>query len=455
MKSLRMNMLEGSVARPILLFFLPIILGSFFQQLYNTVDAIVVGNFVGKEALAAVGGSTGILINLLVGFVVGVSSGATVVIAQYFGSREDEGVHKGVDASMFIAVALGLFLMIVGIVLAPWMLELLNVPEDIFDYSLTYFQIYMIGMIPSLIYNNGAGILRAVGDSKRPLYFLIAACMTNIVLDLLFVVVFHLAVVGVAVATVLSQVVSCVLTMRVLSASEESYAFHLKSCKVDWSIVSRIVVIGLPVGIQSCLYSVANLFVQASINGYGTDTVAAYTAFGKIDAIFWNTSAALGQSVLTFCGQNFGAGKIDRVKKGIRTSTLIYIIGAGAISLFCFVGGEFIYRLFTPEEEVIQIGLSMLRYLCPLWITFAGVEILSSGIRACGDSIIPMIMTAVGIGAFRIIWIIFYPGTTIFDTLICYPISWVATSLLFLVYYLQGGWLKRSMKQREKLSQAL
>lgn len=455
MKASRTDMLEGRIAGPILMFFIPIMLGSIFQQLYNTVDAIVVGNFVGKQALGAVGGSTGTVINLLVGFVVGISSGATVVIAQYYGAKEENGVRKGVDASMFIAVVLGLILMVAGIVLAPSILRLLNVPEDIFDYSLTYMQIYLVGMIPSLIYNNGAGILRAVGDSKRPLYFLVAACLTNIVLDVLFVVGFHLAVVGVALATVISQVVSCVLTMRVLSSTEESYAFHLRTCSVDMAIVRRIIVIGLPVGIQSCLYSVANLFVQASVNGYGTDTVAAYTAFGKIDAIFWNTSAALGQSVLTFCGQNFGAGKVDRVRKGIRSGVMMYVVGAGLISLGCYFAGGVIYRLFTPDEAVISIGMQILRYLCPLWVTFAGVEILSSSIRACGDSLLPMIMTAIGIGAFRIIWILFFPGTTLFDTLRCYPISWILTSVLFLLYYLQGGWLKRSLRQREKLNRTV
>lgn len=454
MKTGRANMLDGRIASPILMFFIPIMLGSIFQQLYNTVDAIVVGNFVGKEALGAVGGSTGTVINLLVGFVVGISSGATVVIAQYYGANKEDGVHKGVDASMFLAVALGLILTVSGIALAPQILRLLNVPEDIFGYSCTYLQIYLIGMIPSLIYNNGAGILRAIGDSRRPLFFLIAACLTNIVLDVLFVVVFRLAVVGVALATVISQVVSCVLTMRVLSSAEESYAFHLRTCRVDPAIVRRIIVIGLPVGIQSCLYSVANLFVQASVNGYGTDTVAAYTAFGKIDAIFWNTSGALGQSVLTFCGQNFGAGKVDRVRKGIRVGVLLYVIGAGVISLGCYFAGGAVYRLFTPDESVISIGMEILRYLCPLWVTFAGVEILSSSIRACGDSLIPMIMTAIGIGAFRIIWILFFPGTTLFDTLRCYPISWILTSLLFVLYYLQGGWLKRSLKQKGKLDAA-
>lgn len=450
----QLDMLNGNIAQLILAFFLPIFFGSLFQQLYNTVDAIVVGNFVGKEALAAVGGSTGTVINLLVGFVVGISSGATVVIAQYYGNHENEGVHKGVYSSMFLAIALGLILMVIGILLTPWILRLLNVPDDILSYSITYMRIYLAGMIPTLIYNNGAGILRAIGDSKRPLYFLVAACITNIVLDVTFVCAFHWDVAGVAIATVISQVVSAVLTLRVLANSHESYAFHLNQLSFDKEILFRIIEIGFPVGIQSCLYCVANLFVQSSVNSYGTNMVAAYTAFGKIDALFWNTSAALGQSILTFSGQNFGAGKVDRVKKGIHIGIVMYLIGAFAISMICYFGGDILYHLFTQDQDVIEIGVSILRYLCPLWATFCFVEILSSSIRACGDSVVPMLITAIFVGIYRILWILFFPSSSVYTTLLCYPISWVTTSLVFLGYYLQGGWLKRSLKQREKIMQA-
>ena len=444
-------MLEGSVVQPIFYFFIPILFGSLFQQLYNTVDAIVVGNFVGKEALGAVGGSTGTVINLLVGFVVGLASGATVVIAQYYGNREEEGVKNGVYSSMFLAIVLGFLLMTAGIWFTPQILDLLNVPDSIMKYSVTYMRIFLTGMIPSLIYNNGSGILRAVGDSKRPLYFLVAACLTNIVLDILFVVVFHWGVAGVAIATTLAQVLSCALTLYVLARSSDIYAFHLSKLHFDAPTLLRIIEIGLPVGIQSCLYSVANLFIQASVNSYGTDTVAAYTAFGKIDALFWNTSAALGQAVLTFCGQNFGAGKVDRVKKGIHIGCLMYVAGASLISLICYFGGGILYRMFTQDMEVIRIGIELLQFLCPFWVAFVFVEIMSSSIRACGDSLVPMIITALGIGAFRIIWILFYPNSTLYTVLLCYPISWIATSLLFLGYYIQGGWLKKSLKQREKI----
>ncbi len=451
MKKMKIDLLNGVVWQQILIFFFPVFFGTIFQQLYNTVDAIVVGNFVGKEALGAVGGSTGTLTNLLVGFLVGLSSGATVVIAQFYGNRETERVPVTVSTSMVMSIVFGFILTVLGYMFAPQLLRLLNVPDDIFSYSVTYLRIFFIGLIPTLIYNTGSGVLRAVGDSKRPLYFLIAACITNIILDLVFVAVMNMGVAGAAIATVIAQVVSCVLTLFVLYRTEDCYRFNLKHIEFDKQILFQIIQFGLPTGIQSALYSVANLFIQASVNGYGTDTVAAYTAFGKIDATFWNASGAFGTSVLTFAGQNFGAGNIKRVKKGFHESILLYLIMSLSITGICYLFGPTLFRLFTPDEEVIKIGLSILYFICPFWSTFVFVEIFSSGIRACGDSLIPMVMTAIGIGAFRIAWIVLYPDQTIFEVLFCYPVSWILTSLLFVIYYIQGGWLKRSLKHRENM----
>ena len=224
--------------------------------------------------------------------------------------------------------------------------------------------------------------------------------------------------------------------------------------KLDVPVLKQIIRIGLPTGIQSMLYSVANLFIQASVNSYGTDTVAAYTAFGKVDALFWNYSGAMGTSVMTFVGQNFGAGKIDRLKKGIRKGALLYVCGAAAITAFCLTFSGPIYRLFSSDLDVLRIGMALMRFIAPFWVTFVAVEILSSSIRACGDSLNTMLITALGIGLFRIVWILFYPGRTVFDTLRCYPISWILTGTLFIIYYLRGTWLKRSLKQRESLIQA-
>lgn len=451
MKNKSIDILNGSIYKTILYFFFPIMFGSFFQQLYNTVDAVVVGNFVGKQALGAVGGSTGQLINLLVGFITGLSSGATVVIAQYYGNHDEDGVGRSVQSGMFIAIILGAIMMFVGIIFAPQLLSMMNVPADVYDYSLVYMQVYFVGLIPSMIYNMGAGVLRAIGDSKRPLYFLIASCMTNIVLDVLLVAVFHMDVFGAAVATVASQVVSCILTLYVLKRTEDSYHYVLKETSCDRDILSRIIIIGLPTGIQSCLYSVSNIFIQATVNGFGTDTLAAFTAFGKIDALFWLISGAYGVAIMTFVGQNFGANNIDRVKKGIRAGIIMEGITAIALSFILYFFGEYFIMLFTQEPSVIEIGVEIMKFLCPTWVTFIFVEILSSGIRACGDSMLPMIITGVGICGIRVVYLMVHNSQTVLEALFCYPVSWVITSIIFIIYFLQGSWFKRSIKKRDMI----
>lgn len=442
------DMLNGIIWQEILLFFVPIMFGSIFQQLYNTADAMVVGNYVGKEALAAVGGSTGVVIGLLVNLIVGLSSGATVVIAQAYGNNGYNTVQKSVQTAMSSSVFIGAVFTIFGVTLAPWAMHVLNVPADIMDYSVLYLRIYMLGMIPTMIYNSGAGILRAVGDSKRPLYFLVAACITNIVLDVLFVVVFHWGVAGVSIATVVSQVVSGVLTLYILSSEDSAYHFNIRNLTCDFHILKQIMVIGLPNGIQGALYSFANLFIQASVNGYGTNTVAAYTAFGKIDALFWNFSGAIGTAALTFVGQNFGAGKIKRMKQGVWNSVGIYTIGTLIISSLLYFYGNVVCGWFTSDQEVIDICVRMLRQLCVFWPVFVFIEIYASATRACGDSIYPMLITMFGIGVLRIVYILFVPSSTVYQALWIFPVSWVITSTIFVIYYFQGSWLKRSIKIR-------
>ena len=438
----KIDILNGPIWQQILLFFFPIMLGTFFQQLYNTVDAIVVGNFVGKAALGAVGGSTGTLINLLINFISGLAGGATVVIAQSYGKKDMDGIKKGIESGMFLGISLGFILMIVGIVSARVLLESMDVTSDILPLAVSYMRIYLLGLVPTMIYNVGSGVLRAVGDSKRPLYFLIVSCFVNIVFDILFVCLFKMGVNGAAFATIISQAVSCVLILFALGKENTIYHYCLKKIVFDPDYLKKIVVIGLPTGIQSVLYSVSNLFINAQINGYGTDTIAAFTAFGKIDALFWMVSGAYSVAIITIVGQCYGAGKIKRLKKAVNTAIVMYCITSLLIISVCYFGGNYLYALFTNDKEVISIGMDILKFLCPYWITFCLVEILSSAIRACGESLKPMIITALAICGFRIVWICMYPSTTVIQTLYCYPISWILTSVIFLVYYLKGSWLK-------------
>ena len=314
------NITEGSIVKPLFYFFFPILLGTFFQQLYNTVDALIVGNFLGKEALAAVGGTTSTYLNLFVGFFVGLSSGTTVLISQYFGSRNYEHISRTVHTSIALSVVIGVLLSIAGFFSARASLIFLNVPAEILDLSLNYIYIYFIGLFLMLIYNMGCAILRAVGDSKHPLYFLIASCFVNIVLDILFVYVFGWGVRGAAIATVLAQAAAAALVMLSLFQSDDALHFSFHDLCIDFKITKDIFKIGFPAAIESVLYTISNLIIAAKINDFGVDVIAANTAYGKIDAIYWMILQAFGISITTFVGQNFGARKFDRVKKGINLS---------------------------------------------------------------------------------------------------------------------------------------
>ena len=438
---------EGVIWNQMLLFFFPILLGTFFQQLYNTTDAIIVGNFVGKEALAAVGGTSGTLINLLIGFFVGLAGGATVIIAQYFGARDHENVHLSVHTALALAITGGAVLTFTGIALSGWALRCMGTPEDVYPMSRTYMMIYFAGTIPNLIYNIGSGILRAVGDSRRPLYFLIAACLVNIVLDLIFVAWLGMGVAGVGLATVLSQTVSAVLVLIVLLRTRESYRLFPKEIRFHKKTLGRIIRIGLPAGIQSTMYSVSNVLIQASINSFGTDVMAAWTAYGKLDGLLWMTLNAFGITVTTFSGQNFGAGLYDRMRKSVRSGMIMAVAASLGITVLFLLFGNWGIRLFVNDESTLAFGMRLLYVMVPGYVTYVPIEILSGACRSAGDSLKPMLITAIGICGLRVIWLLaVVPFWHELEVLaFSYPLTWVITSIFFIIYYLKGNWLKRNL----------
>lgn len=440
---------EGVIWKQLLIFFFPIMLGTFFQQLYNTVDAVIVGQYVGKEALAAVGGSTGTLINLLVGFFVGLSSGATVIISQYYGAYRPAETSLAVHTATALGIAGGLGFMVVGLIVSPLALTVMSTPADIFDHALSYIRIYFLGMVFNLVYNMGAGILRAVGDSKRPLYFLIFSTLLNVLLDLLFVVALNLGVNGAAIATILCQAVSAVLVMFTLMRSDDVYRVRLRDIRFSLPILRDIVRIGLPAGLQSVIYNVSNIIVQATINSFGTNVIAAWTANGKIDGIFWMIMGAFGTAATTFSGQNFGAQKYDRIRRCVRVCGLMAFGAAALISAVVLVFGPLIFRIFTSDEGVIESGMQIIHALAPFYFTYVCVEVISGTVRGAGDSFWPMIITCFGVCVGRILWILFVvPQYHTIEMLVWgYPISWALTSVLFIIYYLQGGWLRRSIRK--------
>lgn len=444
--ALKLNQItEGVIWKQLLLFFFPILFGTFFQQLYNTADAVIVGRFVGKEALAAVGGPTGPLINLLIGFFIGLSSGAGVIISQFFGAGQEEEVSKSVHTAMAFSIVCGAAITIVGIPAAPLALKAMGTPDDILHYAVLFLRVYFVGVIPNLVYNMGAGILRATGDSKRPLYFLIVSCFTNIILDIIFVVYWHMGVMGAGLATILSQLISAVLVIWVLIRTKGAYHLSLKAIRIHQDTLERIVRIGFPAGLQSVMYSTSNIIIQSSVNVLGTNTIAAWTAYGKIDSVFWMIISAFGISITTFVGQNYGAGKKDRIYKGIRICMLMSFATAFILSILLYSFGNYIYLLFTTDQAVIEKGTEILRYLAPTFFTYVCIEIYSGSLRGVGDCWIPMIITSLGVCALRVIWIcVAVPLHPTIETVIfSYPLTWATTSLMFLIYFHWFGKLRR------------
>lgn len=340
---------EGVIWKQLLLFFFPIMLGTFFQQLYNTADAIIVGKFVGKEALAAVGGTTGTLISLLVGFFVGLSSGASVIISQFFGARRGEDVSRAVHTTVMLAIVSGAMLTVLGVLTSEKVLLLMGTPPEVMVYAMPYIRIYFLGMIPSLIYNIGSGILRAVGDSRRPLAFLICATMTNVVMDVIFVLGMNGGVAGAAAATVASQLMSAVLVVATLRRSPFAYRLRLRKLRLHGDMLRHIVRIGLPAGMQSVMYSLSNIIIQAGVNGFGTDVMAAWTAYGKMDGLYWMTISAFGVAITTFAGQNFGARQYDRMKKSVNVCLSISAGTTVVLSAVMIFVARPLLALFTDD----------------------------------------------------------------------------------------------------------
>ena len=428
---------EGSIFGQLLLFFFPILFGTFFQQLYNTADAVVVGRFVGKQALAAVGGTTSTLINLMVGFFVGLSSGATVVISQYYGAKKADKVHWAVHTSVAFSVIGGVLFMAVGLVGARWALTAMHTPEDVMDHAVTYIRIYFLGMVPNLLYNMGAGILRAVGDSRRPLYFLIGSCFVNIILDVVLVAVLRMGVAGAALATISSQFFSAILVILCLTRTQDMYKVEWRKIRIDGRMLQRIIRIGIPAGMQSVMYNISNIIIQAGVNNLGTDNVTAWATYGKVDGLYWMMINALGISVTTFVGQNYGARRMDRVRKGAGACMVIGVVLTAIVSTALYFWGYLFIELFTSDPQVQLISQSLIHFMVPTFITYITIEILSGTLRGVGDAWMPLIITGVGVCLVRVIWIIFaLPHfNTILAAAFCYPMTWALTSAAFAVYY--------------------
>lgn len=431
------KILTGTIWKQILIFFFPILIGTFFQQLYNTVDAIVVGRFAGKIALSSVGGSSSIIINLVVGFFTGLSAGCTVMISQFYGAKKTEELQKGLHTTYAFGIIGGIFFGILGVIFSPRLLAIMNTPEELMEQSTLYIRVYFAGLIFVFLYNLGSAILRAIGDSKRPLYFLIICSAVNIVLDLLFVLVFQMGVLGVALATLISQAISVILITECLMHRTSGLQLRLKEIRIHPQMIKAMLKIGFPSGIQSSTYSVSNMFIQSAINLFGVNTMAAWTAYGKLDVLFWMINGSFGIAATTFVGQNLGAGNYDRMKKGTRTVLFMAIGSAIAMSIFMCSAGRYLLFLFTTDAEVLSIGAHMILLIAPTYALFSFIEIFSASLRAQGNTLIPTIINITGICVLRAIWIFTLSPLHKLDAiLLCYPVSWLICAVAITIYYI-------------------
>lgn len=435
-------MTEGGIAGKIFWFSVPLILGNLLQQLYNTADSVIVGNFVGSNALAAVGAGTS-LINLLIAFCQGTAVGAGVVIAQYLGAQAHKKIGEAVHTALAIVLVLGVLLSVLGVVLARPLLSWMDTPSEVMEDAATYLEIYFAGMIFSVIYNMAAAILNAAGNSKRSLLYLAAASVTNIVLDLLFVAVLDMGVAGAAIATDISQLVSGVLAIGYLMRIRTDYRVELKKIRINGLMAKQIIKIGLPSGIQNMVISVSNVIVQSSINGFGADAMGGYGAFLKIDGFTVLPVLSFSLALTTFTGQNIGAGKLERVKKGIRVTLLMSIAYSVISGLFLLSVSGSIMRIFTDNESTIAYGKLAMWYFCPFYSFLAVMHGLAGAVRGAGKSVPPMIAILSALCGLRIIWLkLALPiSHTINTVYFCYPMTWAAGMLFMMLYAWKGKWL--------------
>ena len=447
MQSNQRQITQGPIWKQLLIFFFPILLGTFFQQMYNTVDTIIVGRVVGTTALAAVG-ATGPLVNMVNGFFIGISSGATVILSQYYGAGNRQGVHDALHTGVALSLVLGAMITVLGVGLGPWVMSLMNMPENCLADASIYLRIYFAGAIGSMVYNMGAGILRAMGDSRRPMVFLMATCVLNVVLDILFVAVLHMGVAGAALATTVAQFLSAALPIGVLLKLPED-RLELRQLRIDRKLLGRILRIGVPAGLQFVTFDFSNILIQSGVNSFGDVTMAAWTAHGKTDAITWMISGAFGVSVTTFVGQNFGAQKYRRIRQSawVCLGMSVALVGAVAAVILCFRSR--ILGIYTDDPEVIAVGSVIMLSIMPFNIVFMPIEVFAGTMRGVGYSVVPTVITGCCVCLFRILWLatVVRRWHTLGMLTVCYPISWSIAAGVFFAVYLRGNWLRSRIAQ--------
>ena len=435
--SYEMDMCRGPILQKVIRFALPLMLTGILQLLYNAADIIVVGQYTGKEALAAVG-STGSLVNLLVNLFMGVSVGTSVAVAQHYGANDHKAVRAAVQTSMALALISGFLVGVIGVTMAKPLLLWMGSPSDVIDASTLYIRIYFLGMPVNMLYTFGSAILRAVGDTRRPLYFLTVAGITNVLLNLVFVLVFHMGVAGVAWATIIAQGVSAVLVLRCLALSSGSIHFTFHDLRIDGTSLRKILQIGIPAGVQGSLFSISNVIIQASVNGFGSVVMAGCAASGSLEGFVYTSMNSIHQACLTFVGQNRGARQFARIRRTLWVCLgIVTVVGLSIGGLFVLFAPALI-AIYNPDPAVIQMGVIRMVIICSTYFLCGIMEVLVGQLRGLGYSVLPTVATLAGVCGLRIVWVytIFVAFPTLEVLYWSYPVSWLITSLIHTGIYL-------------------
>ena len=436
------RMTEGPIAGAIVRFAVPLFLGNLFQQMYNSVDSLIVGNYLGNSALAAVS-ATGTLIQLMIGFFQGVFLGAGVLVARFFGARMMDHMRRAIHTTVTVALLVGLMLSVVGMLLTPVILKWMGTPDDIFDLTVSYIRVYFGGSIGLILYNACSGIMQAVGDSKHPLYFLIASSLTNIFLDLLFIRIFRWGVFSAALATIIAQFLSAGLGITRLMRADEEYRVRISGLGLDFDMIRQILNFGLPSGLQNSIINFANVIVQSNINSFGTMAVAGCGAYSRIDGFAFLPVSSFNAAMTTFVGQNLGAKEYDRAKRGSRFGLICAVTIAESIGVLLILFGPYLISAFTAEPEAVQFGLDKLHICAPFYFLLAASHGFAAILRGAGKAKVPMVVMLCCWCVFRVTFIsILTPLTHSINVVNwVYPITWCMSAVILSIYYTKANWV--------------
>ena len=448
------DMTQGNITRHIILFALPLLAGNLFQQLYNMVDTWVVGRFVSNEAYAAVG-SVGPIVNMLIGFFMGLSSGAGVVISQYYGAKRYEDVRRVVHTSAMMTLILGIVFTGLGLTMAPFMLRLMKTPENVMPESTAYLTIYFSGIMGLMIYNMGSGILRAVGDSKRPFSYLMVCALMNTVLDLVFVLAFRMGVQGVALATILSQAVSAVLVVGTLLRTEECVKLLPRQLRLHWDMLRKILKVGIPAAVQMAITAFSNIFVQSYINYFGDNCMSGWTTYAKVDQMIFLPMQSIALAATTFVGQNLGCNQVDRAKKGVTQALLLAIGSTVVLMIPVLIFAPQIVAFFNSKPEVVDYGTMLLRWITPFYILCCFNQVYAGALRGAGNRKVPMVTMLFSFVVFRQVYLFAMSRicNEIIPIAMGYPAGWLLNSTLVTLYFHKAKLGKTRLVEDEERSQ--